>query len=345
MAIDAVSQYLKEIGQFPLLTKDEERTLMKKVIRARKARIRLWKIINGWERARRSTKAREQEMVKLIGTCRKAITARETLINSNQRLVFKIARQYANRNAQLDVLDLVNVGNDGLIHAIDNKFEYGKGSSKISTYVVRWIKQRIHRYVKEQRVVAIPEHLVSLFNRQQEAITRINHRTGQIKPHHKEIAKEMGIKENRAKHLELARRRCTSIDTAIQENVRSLDHYLQDSDLPAFETESDNQQIRNLIVQHLHPREAFIILARFGIACPPNLLEELATKAGRSFSRNYFIRKWEDLEKINRPRFDGYTLEEIGEVLCVTRERVRQIEFKAKKKLAKHLKAFDPART
>lgn len=250
MAIDAVSQYLKEIGQFPLLTKDEERTLMKKVIRARKARIRLWKIINGWERARRSTKAREQEMVKLIGTCRKAITARETLINSNQRLVFKIARQYANRNAQLDVLDLVNVGNDGLIHAIDNKFEYGKGSSKISTYVVRWIKQRIHRYVKEQRVVAIPEHLVSLFNRQQEAITRINHRTGQIKPHHKEIAKEMGIKENRAKHLELARRRCTSIDTAIQENVRSLDHYLQDSDLPAFETESDNQQIRNLIVKN-----------------------------------------------------------------------------------------------
>ena len=304
-ALGAVSQYMRDISRYPLLTPQEERRLMERVIRGRKTK---------------SEKARQ-----------KAFVARQKLINSNQRLVFHIVKQYIKPCSE-NFLDAINEGNFGLMHAIDDMFEYGRGAEKLSTYAATWIKQKIRRYLQENmHMIHVPAYILNAPKRYHEAVVTIKKRANGVGPDKKEIARETGLSEKRVQcielGMELAMHQPFSVDQVVKEGNSSLSYPLDNgSDVQSVEAEVDNKKIPEIVVKCLEPREAFVILVRFGMPCPEEILVKL-----KLAEKNGYL-----------PSPGSHTLKEISKVLGVSRERVRQIEKRAKSKLAGALKSYDP---
>ena len=302
---DPVRMYLKEIGKIPLLSLDEETELAKTVVIGRDAKTKLEEI----EVDDQNTVSIE-EYEELLALSEAADEAKDKLVNANLRLVVFIAKRYLGRGLQF--LDLIQEGNMGLIKAVD-KFDHLKGF-KFSTYATWWIRQAITRAVADQaRTIRIPVHMVETINK----LVRIQRQLVQElsrEPSPQEVAERMDISVEKVQQIQKIAQEPISLESPVGEE--------EDSSLGDFISDP----------QALDPYE---YTAKMKLR--EELDEVLATLTERE-------------ERVLRLRFgliDGRqrTLEEVGKEFNVTRERIRQIEAKALRKLkhpsrSKKLKDF-----
>ncbi|MBI5401354.1 sigma-70 family RNA polymerase sigma factor [Candidatus Wolfebacteria bacterium] len=269
---DSVQLYLKEIGRYALLKQPEEKEL-----------------------AKRSEKGDEE--------------ARQKLIKSNLRLVVSIAKRYAHRTSQMNILDLIQEGNIGLSKAVE-KFDYRRGF-KFSTYATWWIRQAITRALADQsRTVRIPVHMIENISKYTQTKRRLMQELGR-EPLAEEIAIEMGIAVEKIYNLQKISQEVISLEAPLiedSEEVTLSDLIKDEKNLAphqAAELALLKDKIREILID-LSLREQEILRLRFGLD-------------------------------------DGitHTLEEVGKQFGVTRERIRQIEAKALEKIKAHGKAAE----
>ena len=260
---DSVRMYLKEIGKIPLLNAEQEKDLAQKMQDGDK-------------------------------------DSKDTLVESNLRLVVSIAKKYMNRG--LSLLDLIQEGNIGLIKAVD-KFDYSKGF-KFSTYATWWIRQAITRAIADQaRTIRIPVHMVETINK----LTRVQRQLIQDlgrEPTIDELAEKMNMPVDKIRDIQRISQDPVSIDKPVGEEE---DSHLVDF-IPSEEYVSPDDEVSRELLKEdlikvldlLTEREAKVIRLRFGLD--------------------------DDKQR---------TLEEVGRSLGVTRERIRQIEAKSIRKLGR----------
>ena len=297
---DPVRMYLKEIGKVPLLSADEEIELAKKMVESDE----LKPMLEEWESALETTKKKKEiaDLEKKIKEAKEVIAdgddARKKLAEANLRLVVSIAKRYVGRGMLF--LDLIQEGNLGLIKAVE-KFDYTKGY-KFSTYATWWIRQAITRAIADQaRTIRIPVHMVETINKLIRVSRQLLQELGR-EPLPEEIAVEMDLPVDRVREILKISQEPVSLETPIGEEEDShLGDFIQDDNVPV-------------------PADAaaFTLLKE-------QLVEVLDTLTERE-------------QKVLRLRFgldDGRarTLEEVGGEFGVTRERIRQIEAKALRKL------------
>ena len=297
---DPVRMYLKEIGKVPLLSADEEIVLAKKMEAGAAAEERLPEAKKELEKAtRKKQKADlEKEIAALEEDYEEGETAKKKLAEANLRLVVSIAKRYVGRGMLF--LDLIQEGNLGLIKAVE-KFDYTKGY-KFSTYATWWIRQAITRAIADQaRTIRIPVHMVETINKLIRVSRQLLQELGR-EPIPEEIAVEMDLPVERVREILKISQEPVSLETPIGEEEDShLGDFIQDDNVPV-------------------PADA----AAFTL-----LKEQLVEVLGTLTERE---------QKVLRLRFgldDGRarTLEEVGKEFNVTRERIRQIEAKALRKL------------
>jgi len=261
VSTDPIRAYLHEIGRIPLLNSEEEIELAKRI------------------------EMGDKEAFDLLTT-------------ANLRLVVSIAKKYAKRG--LDLLDLIQEGNIGLMRAVE-KFEYRKGF-KFSTYATWWIRQAITRAIADQaRTIRVPVHMIETINKLSKVTSQLSAKLGR-RPKPEEIAEEMGIEVDRVHEIVQIAQRPSSLEAPIGEEKDS-----KLSDIIPDEYSASPQEIAtwsflkkqiNQLMEGLTDRERKVLELRFGLK-------------------------------------DGVarTLEEVGHEFRVTRERIRQIESKALKRL------------
>ena len=297
---DPVRMYLKEIGKVPLLSADEEIELAQKMENGAKASEMLTKLM-----AKLSEVENEEEKAKLqeqIDAQQELIElgedAKKKLAEANLRLVVSIAKRYVGRGMLF--LDLIQEGNLGLIKAVE-KFDYSKGY-KFSTYATWWIRQAITRAIADQaRTIRIPVHMVETINKLIRVSRQLLQELGR-EPTPEEIAAEMKMPEERVREILKISQEPVSLETPIGEEEDShLGDFIQDDNVPV-------------------PADA----AAFSL-----LKEQLTEVLGTLTEREQKVLKLRFGLEDGRAR----TLEEVGKEFNVTRERIRQIEAKALRKL------------
>ncbi len=223
--------------------------------------------------------------------------AKEELITRNLRLVINIAKNYVGRG--LTLLDLIQEGNIGLMRAID-KFDYKMGF-KFSTYATWWIRQGITRALIDQtKTIRVPVHMVEFYNKVTRAARELTQQLGR-EPRKEEIAKKLGVSPFKIEEAFRAVQDPIALQTPVGDDDSKLEDFISDKDSPSPYTDTEKNNVTEQILSVLNtltPREAEVIRLRFGIG-------------------------------VDR----DHTLEEIGRQLSITRERVRQIEAKALRKL------------
>jgi len=271
-ARDSVQMYLREIGQYPLLTAQDERDLAKRI------------------------EAGDDE-------------ARSILARSNLRLVVSIAKKYAGRSSDLTLLDLIQEGNLGLFKAVD-KFDYTKGY-KFSTYATWWIRQAITRALADQsRTIRIPVHMVETIAKYKQRVRELSQHLGR-EPMPEEIAVEMGLEVEKIHHIQKISQATVSLESPVGDDEggdSTLGNFIADDKIES----PDQAASRRILSEHIR-----------------GVLSELSDKERKI------------LEMRNGLNDEGicYTLEEVGRMFGVTRERIRQIEAKALEKIRLHERA------
>lgn len=290
---DVVGLYLKEAGRVPLLTAAEEVMLAKRMEAAEFARLRL-EDCEG-EQVFELSWSEEQG---LRATMLDGEKAQEHLIRANARLVISVAKKYIGRGVPF--LDLIQEGNIGLIRAT-NKFEYQRGH-KFSTYATWWIRQAVSRAVADQgRTIRVPVHMGDQLNRMRRVQLQLLQELGR-EPKIDELALGMDTTPDKVENLLEISRRPVSLETPIDdEGDSTFGDFVEDSNSPAPSEEVATHLLHVQLQQALDKlpdREAQILRLRYGLA-------------------------------------DGrvYTLEEVGQTIGVTRERVRQLEAQALNRL------------
>ena len=238
------------------------------------------------------------ERTDLMRTAYDGTAAREHLIRANSRLVISVAKKYIGRGVPF--LDLIQEGNIGLIRAA-NKFNYQLGH-KFSTYATWWIRQAVTRAIADQsRTIRIPVHMGDQINKLLRTSHRLTQELGR-EPTVEELAKALDVPTRKAEEMLRVARRPLSLEMPTDDEEESeLGDFIEDQDSLAPDDEVTSSMLRDqllTILQDLPPREVRILQLRYGL-------------------------------------IDGetYTLEEVGKKLGVTRERVRQIEAQALKRL------------
>jgi RNA polymerase primary sigma factor len=265
---DSIQMYLKEIGQYPLISGAEEKELAKRIQAG-------------------------------------DIEAKNLLAKANLRLVVSIAKKYANRSPDLTLLDLIQEGNLGLFKAVD-KFDWSKGF-KFSTYATWWIRQSITRALADQsRTIRVPVHMVETIAKYKQVVRRLFQDLGR-EPLPEEIATEMGIEVEKVYTIEKIDQNTVSLDTPVNDDddkASAFGDFIADDKILSPDQESSRRILADQVQEilgDLSEKEREILALRHGLN-------------------------------------DGiqHTLEEVGKMFGVTRERIRQIEAKAHEKIRQH---------
>ena len=296
ISYDPVKQYLREIGQIPLLTGEQEIMIAQRITKGIAAEEEIKKDMEKGDGD--SSKLTEYELEALEAERDDGRKAKQNLAEANLRLVVSIAKKYTNRGMQF--LDLIQEGNLGLLKAVD-KFDYTRGY-KFSTYATWWIRQAITRSIADQgRTIRIPVHMVETINKVKKASAELLHELDrEATP--EEIAERLAMPEDKVREVLRVSQEPVSLETPIGEEEDShLGDFIPDEDSlsPAdVAAQSFQRQVISDVLHTLTDREREVIEMRFGL------------KDG-----------------------DCKTLEEVGDHFHVTRERIRQIEAKALRKL------------